>query len=45
MALKMRVNVLITNIDMIVIAFVPKTSAAIASALLLPKGAGAYGEP
>jgi hypothetical protein len=45
MALRTKPIVGITTIAMIVIAFVPKTSAAIESALLLPKGAGAYGEP
>jgi hypothetical protein len=45
MALKTKLGECITHINMIVMAFVPKTSAAIESALLLPKGAGAYGEP
>jgi hypothetical protein len=45
MVLKAKASVLITSIAMIVIAFVPKTSAAIANALLLPEGACAYGEP
>jgi hypothetical protein len=43
--LKTKLSVFITNINMMVMAFVPKTSAAIESALLLPKGAGAYGKP
>jgi hypothetical protein len=45
MVLKAKASVLITSRDMIVIALVPKTSAAIESALLLPQGAGAYGKP
>lgn len=45
MVLKAKAKVLITSMDMMVIEFVPKTSAAIESALLLPKGAGAYGRP